>query len=201
MINGIILLHLMINAVSFYLFTCFSYGLFRLFDDVMFLAKGGRTVYLGPVDDVEEYFFSMSIVVPERINPPDHFMDVLEGIAKPEGIPGFNPKILPLKWIEHNGYPVPDDLRALAASLDGSKNDDHVPLGNSLHLKKSFYQELWHEFTSFGEVKWDDFKSLFSRTQDLSQRRTPGFFNQFKFIVFRFFPYECQNSAHYLFIC
>jgi hypothetical protein len=169
----------------------------------MFLAKGGRTVYLGPVDDVEDYFRLMGIIVPERINPPDHFMDVLEGVFKPEGNPNFDPKVLPLKWIQHNGYPVPSDLQALAENLEGVKKADHAPLGASTGMKNSFSQDLWHEFTSFCEVKWDDFKSIFSCTRDLSGRRTPGFFSQFTFIIsrsFLFLPHRLISFAAYLFI-
>lgn len=62
-----------------------SYGLFQMFDDVMFLAKGGRTVYLGPVNEVEEYFLGLGVKIPDRINPPDHIMDTLEGLIKPTG--------------------------------------------------------------------------------------------------------------------
>ena len=153
----------------------------------MLLAKGGRTVYLGPVDDVEEYFASMKILVPDRINPPDHFMDVLEGIAKPDGNPDFDPKVLPLKWIQHNKYPIPDDLQALASSLDKSsksRNEEHE-VSRIIGSRNSFRQELWQEFTSFWEVKWDDFRSIFSHTEDFSQRRTLGFFSQLKLIISR----------------
>lgn len=166
-----------------------SYGLFRLFDDVMFLAKGGRVVYLGPVDNVEAYFASMGIIVPDRINPPDHYMDVLEGISKPEGNHNFDPRTLPVKWIQHNNYPLPADLQALAASLSGSSDEAKLRSEDGetsrMSLKKSFTQELWQEFKSFWEVRWDDFKSIFNRTEDLSERHTPGFWNQFKLIFMR----------------
>ncbi|KAL7170187.1 hypothetical protein ACSBR2_035111 [Camellia fascicularis] len=59
-----------------------SYALFKMFDDLVLLAKGGITVYHGPVKKVEEYFAGLRITVPERVNPPDHFIDILEGIVK-----------------------------------------------------------------------------------------------------------------------
>lgn len=34
-----------------------SYSLFRMFDDLILLAKGGLVAYLRPVKNVEEYFF------------------------------------------------------------------------------------------------------------------------------------------------
>ncbi|PHT35256.1 ABC transporter G family member 24 [Capsicum baccatum] len=68
----------------------------RMFDDLVLLAKGGLTVYHGPVKTVEEYFAGIRITVPDRVNPPDHFIDILEGIYK---LPrtGLNYKDLPVR--------------------------------------------------------------------------------------------------------
>ncbi|KAL9252066.1 putative white-brown complex homolog protein 30, partial [Drosera capensis] len=71
-----------------------SYTLFKMFDDLILLAKGGLLVYLGPAKKVEEYFAGLGIAVPERVNPPDHFIDILEGIAKPGS--DFNYRELPI---------------------------------------------------------------------------------------------------------
>ncbi|KAH7444208.1 hypothetical protein KP509_02G069600 [Ceratopteris richardii] len=167
-----------------------SYSLFRLFDDVMFLAKGGRTVYLGPVDEVESYFSSMGIVIPERINPPDHIMDVLEGVCKPESNPTFDPKILPVKWIQYNDFSMPPDLRGIAASISQSSvemgsRSENTESSTSMKARKSFIQEFWQEFTSLLEVRWDDITNTFTRLEDLSGRRTPGAWRQFKMIFMR----------------
>jgi hypothetical protein len=45
-----------------------------MFDDVTFLAKGGRVCYFGPVPQVEAYFDCLGFHVPDRTNPPDHYM-------------------------------------------------------------------------------------------------------------------------------
>ncbi|KAH7441774.1 hypothetical protein KP509_03G054000 [Ceratopteris richardii] len=167
-----------------------SYGLFKLFDDVMFLAKGGRTVYLGPVDEVEAYFSSMGIVVPERINPPDHIMDVLEGICKPQNNSRFDPKTLPIKWMQHNNYPIPPDLRGIAANMSGLLDTTRSAGGGdeslrSASMRKSFIHDFFHECKSFLIVRWDDIKGMLSRTEDLSDRCTAGFWSQFKLIIMR----------------
>lgn len=57
-----------------------SYGFFKMFDDVMFFVKGGYMVYLGFVVEVEVYFLGFGLIVFERINLLDYYMDVLEGI-------------------------------------------------------------------------------------------------------------------------
>ena len=157
-----------------------------MFDDVMFLAKGGRIVYLGPVDEVENYFAAMGIVVPDRINPPDHFMDVLEGITRPGEQQPFDPTILPLKWIQYKGYDVSRDLLATSESQAYSLEiRSQGPNARSSWNCRSFVEDVWVAFTSFIRKHWDEFKSTFTRYEDLSMRRTPGFFRQYKMIVSR----------------
>ncbi|EPS73670.1 hypothetical protein M569_01083 [Genlisea aurea] len=87
-----------------------SYSLFKMFDDLILLAKGGFTAYLGPVTDVEDYFESLCINVPERINPPDYYIDILEGMVKPSTSSGVTYQELPLRWMLHKGYSIPPDI-------------------------------------------------------------------------------------------
>jgi hypothetical protein len=46
------------------------YEIFCAFDDVLFLGKGGRTVYLGPTAQALPYFEERGIVCPPLVNPP-----------------------------------------------------------------------------------------------------------------------------------
>lgn len=91
----------------------FSYTLFKMFDDLVLLAKGGLIVYHGPARKVEEYFAGLGINVPERVNPPDHYIDILEGIVVPSASSGVNYKELPVRWMLHNGYPIPPRYAAV----------------------------------------------------------------------------------------
>ncbi|KAL8056852.1 hypothetical protein ABFX02_04G146100 [Erythranthe guttata] len=105
-----------------------SYALFQTFDDLILLAKGGLTAYHGEVRDVEEYFAHLGIIVPERINPPDYFIDVLEGMVKPSTSSGLTYEELPLRWMLHKGYPVPADMQksvsgVVEAQCDVLKNN------------------------------------------------------------------------------
>ena len=52
---------------------------FRMFDDVLLLGKGGRTVYLGPTEGVLPYFESVGYHCPPRANPADFLLDVVAG--------------------------------------------------------------------------------------------------------------------------
>ncbi len=57
------------------------YDIFQLFDDTLLLAKGGRTVYMGPTADALLYFESLGFECPAHVNPPDFFLDVISGCA------------------------------------------------------------------------------------------------------------------------
>ncbi|KAK7113491.1 broad substrate specificity ATP-binding cassette transporter ABCG2-like isoform X2 [Littorina saxatilis] len=54
------------------------YSIYRLFDSVVLLA-GGETVYHGPCADSLEYFDSIGYTCEAHNNPPDFFLDVING--------------------------------------------------------------------------------------------------------------------------
>jgi len=151
-----------------------------MFDDLILLAKGGLTVYHGSVKKVEEYFSSLGISVPERVNPPDHFIDILEGIVRPSTSSGINYKQLPLKWMQHNGYDIPPDM--LHNAGDGLARDGS--LGGASD-SVSIAGELWGDVKCIVEQKKDHIEHNFSRTLDLSNRKTPGVFRQYKYFLGR----------------
>ncbi|KAL2634364.1 hypothetical protein R1flu_005843 [Riccia fluitans] len=158
-----------------------SYGLFRMFDDVMFLAKGGWTVYLGSVDNVEEYFQGLGFHVPERINPPDYFMDVLEGVEKHPSDPNFDITTLPMVWMRYKGYNVPVELENPLES----HQMETTRSGRMAALRKTFSQDVFDDLKVHLAMAWDSFESSFARVKDLSGRRTPGFFSQYRLIIKR----------------
>lgn len=55
-----------------------------MFDKVLFLGQGGRTVYSGSVDEAETYFSKLGYPLPPYINPADFYMDVITGCIKNE---------------------------------------------------------------------------------------------------------------------
>ncbi|KAH9542765.1 hypothetical protein CY35_13G024500 [Sphagnum magellanicum] len=165
-----------------------SYGLFKMFDDVMFLAKGGRTVYVGPVDEVEEYFVGLGLVVPERINPPDHYMDVLEGIVTPSDQPDFNAKSLPVLWMIHKGYNIPAELMATAADLqaDLGRRDRRRSKEPTKLVEKTttFAQEVLEDLQIFVATRLHMLRTAITKVEEKSGRQTPGAYAQFA-IIFR----------------
>ncbi|EPS66605.1 hypothetical protein M569_08170, partial [Genlisea aurea] len=155
-----------------------SYTLYKMFDDLVLLAKGGLTVYHGPVKKVEDYFASFGITVPERVTPPDHFIDILEGITKP-GVPGLTVEQLPVRWMLHNGYPVPPDMLQLCDEISAASKGNNSagsagpePAYAASDLKKK-------------ETLEEHSQSNFFSGQDLSNRRTPGVAKQFRYFFGR----------------
>lgn len=159
-----------------------------MFDDLILLAKGGLTVYHGPAKRVEEYFSGLGINVPDRINPPDYFIDILEGIAVPGGSPGLSYRELPVRWMLHNGYPVPLDMRQNAAQVDMShsvNSDYEIDPNASGRAKKTFTGELWQDVRNNVELKGEKIRLNFLKSKDLSNRETPGLFKQYKYFLIR----------------
>ncbi|WOG87603.1 hypothetical protein DCAR_0206833 [Daucus carota subsp. sativus] len=168
-----------------------SYTLYSMFDDLILLAKGGLTAYHGPVKNVEEYFSGLGINVPERVNPPDYFIDILEGIVKPEsanGAPAVNYKELPMRWMLHNGYPVPPDMlgstNLASPSIDESSAHGSNPA--AAHSEgKSFLGELWQDIKTNVEIRNDHIKHNYLKSSDLSNRITPGVYRQYRYFLGR----------------
>ncbi|KAK3026899.1 hypothetical protein RJ639_041368 [Escallonia herrerae] len=165
-----------------------SYTLFKMFDDMILLAKGGLIVYHGSVRNAEEYFAGLGINVPERVNPPDHFIDILEGIVKPNADSPESYKELPIRWMLHNGYPVPPDMQHSSAGL--ATLSTGVNLGNRLctdagNEEQSFAGEMWQDVKSNVELQRDIIRHNFLRSRDLSNRRTPGVLLQYKYFLGR----------------
>lgn len=58
------------------------YEIFCKFHKVLFLAPGGRTVFLGTVPEAENYFERLGYQKPEKVNPADFYMDVIGGVCE-----------------------------------------------------------------------------------------------------------------------
>jgi len=156
-----------------------------MFDDLILLAKGGLTVYHGSVKKVEEYFSGLGINVPDRVNPPDYFIDILEGIVKPNTSTGINYKQLPLRWMLHNGYDVPRDMllddSAAESSVRGSETDSAASESGT----QSVAEEVWDTVKDSVQTKRDDLGYHFLNSGDLSNRRTPGVLTQYRYFLGR----------------
>lgn len=159
-----------------------------MFDDFILLAKGGLIVYHGPVKKVEEYFSSLGIVVPDRVNPPDYYIDILEGIVKPSSSTAVDYKQLPVRWMLHNGYPVPMDMLQSVEGMAGTSSESSTHGATSqtpgVDEEQSLAGEIWQDVRVNVEKKKDFLHALFS-SQDSSNRITAGVFQQYRYFLGR----------------
>eukprot|EP00943_MAST-04B_sp_MAST-4B-sp1_P001251 g1251.t1 len=70
------------------------YSIFALFDHLLLLGKGGKTVYSGPTLFAETYFNSIGFKCPSTENVADFLMDVCAGIIARESDDDFIPERL-----------------------------------------------------------------------------------------------------------
>lgn len=173
-----------------------SYALYQMFDDLLLLAKGGLTVYHGPAKQAEEYFATLGIHVPDRVNPPDHFIDILEGIVKSSTSTGVSYQDLPLRWMLHKGYAVHLDMQQFATELAPSPLDvgsingtnfsgSEIQTHDSETQERSYSRKLWQNVKCAVQPRRDNIQHNFLNFKDLSNRKTPGIFQQFKFFLGR----------------
>ncbi|KAG0472953.1 hypothetical protein HPP92_014810 [Vanilla planifolia] len=162
-----------------------SYTLYKMFDDLILLAKGGLTVYHGSVKKVEEYFSGLGINVPDRVNPPDYYIDILEGMVKLTTTTGVTYKQLPLRWMLHNGYDVPRDMLHDDAAADGSNRGGEKSSVEAEADSHSIAREVWDNVKDAIGQRKDDFEYNFLHSTDLSNRRTPGVMQQYRYFLGR----------------
>ncbi|EMS60048.1 Putative white-brown complex-like protein 30 [Triticum urartu] len=144
-----------------------------MFDDFVLLARGGLIAYHGPISEVENYFSGLGIKVPDRENPPDYYIDILEGIAKTKMSGHATPKHLPLLWILHNGYDVPEDMR---------KDLEEINMMHELYTVGSITREL--SSVEQTESKHSVHQNV-SQRNDLLNRKTPGVLAQYRYYLGR----------------
>ncbi|KNA20495.1 hypothetical protein SOVF_051940 isoform D [Spinacia oleracea] len=160
-----------------------SYALYTMFDVLILLAKGGLIAYLGPAKKVEEYFSGLGITVPERVNPPDHFIDILEGVVKPNS--DVNYRELPIRWMLHNGYPVPLDLQSELGIPGSSQGENSINIEKPVSEGKSFAKDLWQDMKCNIQLKKDHMLHNILKMDDQSNRVTPGIFQQYRYFLGR----------------
>ncbi|KAG6478679.1 hypothetical protein ZIOFF_062123 [Zingiber officinale] len=161
-----------------------SYTLFNMFDDLILLAKGGLVAYQGPVKNVEEYFAGLEIKVPDRVNPPDYFIDILEGMVKLSTSTGIISSQLPVIWMLHNGYPVPPDMKNELNSVHSSFRDRTNPVNSGSDVVSGSIDFWGGVKGAIGEKK-EHLENVFSKSKDLANRRTPGKLYQYKYYLGR----------------
>lgn len=179
-----------------------SYTLYRMFDDIIFLAKGGLTVYHGSIEKVEGYFSMLGLNVPDRMNPPDYFIDVLEGIVKSNA--QIDIKHLPLQWILYNGYDVPKDMQGDLEEMNGSNRSSGLGSMRS-ESGESVTDEVWANAKYSRNDDTIHKKGFFKKSNDLTNRKTPGVLKQYRYYLGRVVKQRLRDAQgqgiDYLILC
>jgi hypothetical protein len=141
-----------------------------MFDDFVLLARGGLIVYHGPVSEVEMYFAGLGIKVPDRENPPDYFIDILEGIVNIQLRGNVTPKHFPLLWMLHNGREVPNYIQ---------KDLEDINTVLELYTVRSISSEQSSAENS------DSVHHNVRQPNKSLDRKTPGVFSQYRYYLGR----------------
>ena len=81
------------------------FAIFQMFDTVLLLGMGGKTVYCGAAESALEYFSSLGFSIPPNENPADFFLDVITGRIRCSTSSRFMPSQLFELWLEHQTNP------------------------------------------------------------------------------------------------
>mmetsp|Transcript_9576 Transcript_9576/g.25930 ORF Transcript_9576/g.25930 Transcript_9576/m.25930 type:complete len:809 (-) Transcript_9576:601-3027(-) len=140
------------------------YSLFTLFDDVLLLGKGGKTVYLGPSAGAKPYFESLGFEMPVNENPADWFMDVISGEVPNDQIPNFKPEMLFDMWREKAAERTgnPNLLRQGSDTRLLSQAEERAILSQKL-------QEAWEhiDVNHDGVMQADELKQLLAHCSSI----------------------------------
>ena len=116
-----------------------SASLFAQFDTLLLLARGGKTVYSGPIGEnartIKEYFGRYGAPCPAESNPAEHMIDVVSGGLSQ----GKDWHQIWLDSPEHEGFVAELDhiIADAAAKPPGTKDDGHefaTPLWEQIRL-------------------------------------------------------------------
>lgn len=153
-------------------------------------------MYHGSTKKVEEYFAGLGIVVPERVTPPDHYIDILEGIIKSGS--NVTREQLPVRWMLHNGYPVPQDMLHLCDEISNSSSPDSSIKTVDKRQEKSFIRDLIQEIKCALVLRREHIMHNFLTKQDLSNRITPGIMRQYRYFLGRYVLLYCLIQFLYV---
>lgn len=106
------------------------YEIFSAFDDLLLLAPGGQTVYLGPQKDVVRYFKELGFEFAPLQNPADVLMDILSGTGVNKKV-NLSPADLVKEW-EKRGLGGTNDSRNGAST----KNTEEAEPGIEIESKQ-----------------------------------------------------------------
>eukprot|EP00002_Diphylleia_rotans_P028953 TRINITY_DN5858_c0_g1_i1.p1 TRINITY_DN5858_c0_g1~~TRINITY_DN5858_c0_g1_i1.p1 ORF type:complete len:661 (-),score=115.98 TRINITY_DN5858_c0_g1_i1:1597-3579(-) len=118
--------------------------IFRMFDTLLLLGKGGRTVYLGPPMDAVEYFQGLGYEVEENVNAPDWYMDITSGLVKNVTKGNPDPSHLFEEWDRTHPFVKPEPSMERKFTIANSKAYLAKKMrGDSSRRTPSFFEQVY----------------------------------------------------------
>ncbi|KAL0358650.1 UNVERIFIED_CONTAM: ABC transporter G family member 24 [Sesamum angustifolium] len=110
-------------------------------------------------------------------------------MIKPNTSSGVSYEELPLRWMLHKGYPLPQDMQPNESGLEAPViNVDSKNQGNDANSgpeQLSFCGEFWQNVKYKLEARCDVIQNNFLKSKDLSRRRTPSILLQYRYFLGR----------------
>ncbi|CAK9071117.1 unnamed protein product [Durusdinium trenchii] len=132
------------------------YSLFTLFDDLLLLGLGGRTVYLGKSEGALPYFRNLGFQMPLHENPADWFMDVISGKVKNDQDPALMSRRLADAWVGFMRNNIPPDDLELGQEAEGQM--DRLAFTKALDAK--LFSAGFGEMDELSQEQFADFLDI-----------------------------------------
>jgi len=152
--------------------------IFELFNQVLLLANGGLTAFIGSPIEMISYFENLGFPMPPGSNPADFAMDVLGCVVPHATNPHFKTEDFVLAWMTADENPNAMSLEEAKSLLADAASDtvDKVTIYSRLRKVRQYLSDIWAHFAS-------GFKKN-SSTSDLA---LPGMFQQTILLTYRAF--------------
>lgn len=191
-----------------------KYEIYSLFDQILILGVGGKTVFMGSPQEADAYFKGLGFICPESVNPADFYMDVVAGIIPKENDPDFTKSDLFHLWDQHKQQQHQQKTGQQQQQDDDSRLDmNFEPVNletdkkrsidnNYVNMDKNTDNETQTCCTGlmgslavpFVETK-NAFVHAFQSDPSASQRQTVGFFTQFWLFYKRSWCHRLHNPV------
>merc|ERR1712161_69486 len=119
--------------------------IFELFNQVVLLANGGLTAFIGSPIEMISYFENLGFPMPPGSNPADFVMDVLGCVVPHATNPNFKTEDFVLAWMTADENPNAMSLEEAKSLLADAASDtvDKVTIYSRLRKVRQYFSDMW----------------------------------------------------------
>merc|ERR1712238_204064 len=154
--------------------------IFELFNQVVLLANGGLTAFIGSPIEMNSYFENLGFPMPPGSNPADFVMDVLNCVVQHPSNPHFKTEDFVLAWMTADENPNAMSLEEAKSLLADAASDtvDKVTINSRLRKVRQYFSDIWAHFAS-------GFKK--NSSSSMTGLALPGMYQQTLLLTYRAF--------------